>query len=95
MSNRGVKPSRINCGHCGASTAVEWVPVGRAAWEAGGRCPSCNWMVHSFFSDDPSFFDSFLPFALASIAAIPDAHVTMYFRSAAQAERGAAKPFIA
>lgn len=75
MVAQGSKPDFIDCGHCGASTAVEWVPVGQGAFQAGGRCPSCRWIVHSFYSEDPVFFDSLLPVLLA----IPDTRIALHY----------------
>ena len=42
MDISGDKPTHMSCGHCGASTAFSWIPIGRASWEGSGRCSSCG-----------------------------------------------------
>ena len=45
MNISGDKPMYKSCGHCGASTALSWVPIGSGSWEGEGRCSSCGCVV--------------------------------------------------
>ena len=62
------KPSRLPCGHCGASTALSWHSESDALAMGQGQCPSCGYVVHSFASDEPLPLDVFL----ALVSAFPD-----------------------
>lgn len=50
------RPSTLTCGHCGASTALSWVPTGGGVWEGLGRCPRCGFFVCSYVFEQGASF---------------------------------------
>lgn len=54
MDVQGDKPTHAPCGHCGASTALSWSPMGFGSWQGQGRCSSCGWLVCSLLFDEAS-----------------------------------------
>ncbi len=60
MSREEERPARLSCGHCGASTALSWAPIGGGDWVGSGRCPSCRYLVTSFAFRSVVRLDEFL-----------------------------------
>ena len=87
MSAPVVRPSRVPCGRCRASTALEWMPAGGGDWSGMGRCPACGAGVLSIFSEGGIHPDD-LADLLRSFSDDDEASAEAFFRGSEQPKKG-------